>query len=360
MIPAYIQRIDWGLLIPVFILVSISLATLASINMELFYSQFVFFLLSMCAYFLFSQVNYKILQFYAIPFYILSLLGLIIVLIIGLESRGAVRWIELFGIQVQLSEIIKPFFGVTIASFLASRTQTLRTLIIAISMVVPIAVLIQIQPDLGTAIIYFTTATVIFFIFGFSLRWFVLGFLTLLGSMPILFTYVFHEYQKQRVYSFLSTSADPLGKSYNAIQSVIAVGSGMVLGKGLGQSTQSGLKFLPERHTDFIFATLSEALGFVGSCIIVLTFAFLLYRIYQLFLRGETPFARMFTLYAFCLIFIQFFINVGMNVGLLPIVGVTLPFISYGGSSLLSNFILLGILSSIHMFPQNRSVLEIR
>jgi rod shape determining protein RodA len=139
------------------------------------------------------------------------------------------------------------------------------------------------------------------------------------------------------------------------------VGSGMLLGRGLGQGTQSVLKFLPERHTDFIFATSTEELGFIGALVILLIFGILLYKIFQIFLKSNEPFARIFALTSFFIILVQFFINVGMNIGIVPIVGVTLPFVSYGGSSLLSNFILIGFLSAISMGEnREKDVLEIR
>jgi rod shape determining protein RodA len=151
-----------------------------------------------------------------------------------------------------------------------------------------------------------------------------------------------------------------LGLSYNAIQAVIAVGSGMLLGKGLGLGTQSGLRFLPERHTDFIFASLSEELGIIGALLLILTFIFLLYRIFIIFREQSELFPKIFSAIAFSIIFLQFFVNIGMNIGILPIVGITLPFVSYGGSSLLSNLILLGILSSMNKNIQEHRVLEIK
>ena len=144
------------------------------------------------------------------------------------------------------------------------------------------------------------------------------------------------------------------------MQAVIAVGSGMFLGKGLSQGTQSTLRFLPERHTDFIFATISESLGFVGGVVVILSFLFLFYRIYRIVESTQDEYTKIFCFGAFSLLLIQFFVNIGMNIGLLPIVGITLPFVSYGGSSLLSNFILLGLLQAIGKESRNNDFLEIR
>ena len=218
--------------------------------------------------------------------------------------------------------------------------------------------LVFLQPDLGNALIYLMAAVSTFIVFGFPIRFFLTG-LVFLGLLSPMVWKFLHDYQKQRILTFLNPS-DPLGLSYNAIQSVIAIGSGMIIGRGLGLGTQSGLRFLPERHTDFIFAALSEELGIIGSVLMVIVFAVLLYKIFAIFLHQENLFCKIFSIAAFFIIFLQFFVNVGMNIGILPIVGITLPFVSYGGSSLLSNFILLGILSAMNKEKGSLRVLEIK
>jgi rod shape determining protein RodA len=222
----------------------------------------------------------------------------------------------------------------------------------------PIAILIFLQPDLGNALIYIIVTVLTLLFFGFPFRLFFTGVILFLASLPIGWNFL-HDYQKQRILTFLHPT-DPLGSSYNAIQSSIAIGAGMLVGRGFGQGTQSGLKFLPERHTDFIFATLAEELGFIGAVVVLLCFAFILFRIFIIFSRSEDPFCKLFLGVAFFLILSQFFINIAMNAGFLPIVGISLPFVSYGGSSLLSNFILLGLVSSVGRNVVSRSVLEIR
>ena len=197
------------------------------------------------------------------------------------------------------------------------------------------------------------------FIFGFPLRYFLASLLLIVVSLPIFWKFL-RDYQKQRILTFFHLEVDPLGTSYNAIQSVIAVGSGMLLGRGLGQGTQSTLRFLPERHTDFIFATLSEELGFIGSLVILAAFGFLFYRIFLIYKNSDSVFSKIFAQAAFFLFLIQFFLNIGMNIGIMPIVGVSLPFVSYGGSSLLSSFILLGFLSAMSKGNDLKKVLEIR
>lgn len=354
-----ISRFDLGLLMPVIILVVIGLATLLSINIGYFKSQLIFFILSLFLFFVFSQISLKVMEFYSPFIYIVSLILLFIILLIGIESRGAIRWIELGGVRIQFSEILKPFLIVCFASLLSQRKKDFGSFFTVILYLLPLVMFIFLQPDLGSAIIYVLVAAFSLIALGFPLFWFLGGALMLSLSFP-LFWHFLHEYQRQRILTFIHPAKDPLGTSYNAIQAIIAVGSGMFFGKGLGEGTQSGLRFLPERHTDFIFATLSENFGFVGGVIVILVFVYLLYRIYLLFQSTNDNFYKIFTLCGFFLLLIQFFVNLGMNIGLLPVVGVTLPFLSYGGSSLLSNFILIGMLSSISRTVNNREALEIR
>lgn len=354
-----LSNIDWGLLAPVIVLVILSLTALFSMDISLFKSQLLFFIIGIFAFLFFSQTNYKTVNLYALPIYIVSIILLIIVLIIGSETRGSVRWLEFFGFRVQFSEILKPFLAISLSAYLSSKNNySLKTLFLANCFLIPIVFLVFLQPDLGNALIYTLVAVITFIVFGFPLRFFFSGLVFLSILSPILWRFL-HDYQKQRILTFLNPT-DPLGLSYNAIQSVIAVGSGMLFGRGLGLGTQSGLRFLPERHTDFIFATLSEELGIVGAILVIVIFGFLLYKIFTIFRAQEALFCKTFFAIVFSLIFFQFFINIGMNIGILPIVGITLPFVSYGGSSLLSNFILLGILSAMNKGDSSHKVLEIK
>lgn len=352
--------IDWYLFIPVIVLVIISLITLSFLNLSFFKSQLSFLLLGIFAFILFSQVNYQTLKLYAIPIYAISIALFALIFIMGVETRGAVRWIDLFGLRIQFSEILKPFLAISFASFLVDRkNSSFRSLIEVFLLLLPIAGLIFFQPDLGDALIYCAVVIFTLVYVGYPIKYFFISVLPLLALFPFIWTFL-HDYQKQRILTFLNPGNDPLGTSYNAIQSVIAVGSGMFFGKGLGQGTQSGLRFLPERHTDFIFASISEQLGFIGGVILIIAFGFLIYRIYKIFLDSEDRFVKIFSVVIFFSFLIQIFVNIGMNIGIIPIVGVTLPFVSYGGSSLLSNFIFLGFLASVSRFSKDREVLEIR
>lgn len=350
---------DFQLLIPVFILVLVSLTTLFSIQPEFFRNQLGYLVISLVAYVLFSQVHYKVAQLYGYQIYVISIVLLLLAIIIGIESRGATRWLDVFGIRIQFSEILKPFLAISLATYLSHHEKSFRTFFMTFLFLSPIAFIIFKQPDLGSALIYALVVAFTLMVAGFSLWWFVGGSLVSLGLIPVFWKFL-HGYQKDRVLAFFNPAIDPLGTSYNALQSIIAVGSGMFLGKGMSERTQSALSFLPEHHTDFIFATISEGLGFVGSLGIIVVFGFLLYRIYAISAEADDVFCKLYASAVFGFIFTQFFINVGMNIGIVPVVGITLPFVSYGGSSLLSNFIMLGFITSVRNFSKKTDVFQIR
>jgi len=177
------------------------------------------------------------------------------------------------GFRIQFSEILKPFLAISFSSLLLTKKNNFKQLLSVLLFLFPILFLIFLQPDLGNTLIYFFVAILTLIFFGFSYRYFISGLVGLAICVPFLWNFL-HQYQKQRIISFLNPSSDPLGNSYNAIQSLITVGSGMFLGKGLGLGTQSILSFLPEKHTDFIFATISEQIGFFGDFFIIVCFCF--------------------------------------------------------------------------------------
>ncbi len=351
--------IDWYILVPVVILSIISLTAISGVGTVFFRNQLIYLFVSLVVFFILSHVDYKMLRGLIKPLYAISIVLLTVVLIIGLETRGAVRWIDLFGVRIQFSEILKPFLTICLAGFLVEGSQrSLKHFLLSGLLLLPIAILIAFQPDLGNAIIFVIVLLLVLLTYGFPLLWFGILLLPVSLFSPFLWN-ILHTYQRQRILSFLHPTSDPLGTTYNVIQATIAVGSGMVFGRGFSESTQSNLKFLPERQTDFIFATISEGFGFLGAVVVISAFCFLLYRLYCLFKNTDDSFGRIYLLGAFFFFFVQFSVNVGMNVGLVPVVGVTLPFVSYGGSSLLASFILLGVASSIGVKSKVR-VLEIR
>ncbi len=355
-----IPRIDWRLLLPVTILISVSLVTLLSLNPFFFQSQLISVLIALAAFFFFSQINIHFLKPLRLYIYIFSLILLVVTFVIGFESRGATRWVQLFGISVQFSEVLKPLLAISFASFLSEQEHASKKMFFKILVLfAPIFLLVFLQPDLGSALLYLFVLLISLYVYGYPKKWFAFLALPFVMAAPFVWQ-ILHDYQRQRVLTFLNPQADPLGVSYNSIQALIAVGSGAFMGKGLSEGTQSGLRFLPERQTDFIFATIAEGLGFVGSFIIIAAILFLCYRIYTVFLKTSDRFSKIYSIIAFSFILIPAFVNIGMNIGIIPIVGVTLPFVSFGGSSLLSNFIFLGIVSTISTSRKYNEVLEIR
>jgi rod shape determining protein RodA len=353
-------HIDWFLVFPVLGLIVFSLLTLLSINQSFFQNQLIFFVIGAFLFLFFSHINYHILEAYAVHIYIASLLILFFLLLVGFESRGAVRWISFFGLAVQFSEILKPFLIISLSVFLTKRESiSFKKFVQTLLLLLPIVFFIYRQPDLGSAIIYVLTLIGVLLFYGFPLWWFITGFVSFLMTIPLSWKHL-HQYQKDRVLTFLHLTNDPQVTNYNAIQSIYAVGSGKFFGKGFGQGTQSALRFLPERQTDFLFATLSEMVGFFGTGVLILCFAALLYRCFILIQHAEDDFSKIFISGAFFLLLVQFFVNVGMNMGLLPIVGVTFPFVSYGGSSLIANAILLGLVSAMSKKHTTKQVMEIR
>lgn len=341
------NRLNLSLLVPAILLVFISFTLFISIDSSLFRSQLIFFIIALFFYNLFLYLDYSLFRFYSFFIYFVILVFLGILFVIGIEARGAVRWIDIFGLRIQFSEIFKPFFIIFIASYLsADREKSLDKFIKILLLFLPIFFLILRQPDLGNALIYLFVLLCMLFSYGFPLRYYFFSAAVVIVSLPLIYN-LLHTYQKQRIENFLNNGKDPFGASYNAVQSMISVGSGGFMGKGLGQATQSILKFLPERHTDFIFATLTESFGLLGAAVLLALYIYILYRIYTLSKYAQDTYTHLVITGFYFLLISHAFINIGMNIGILPIVGITLPFVSYGGSSLLTNFISLGILSSI-------------
>lgn len=353
-------QIDPWFFIPITVLITVSMITLFSIDVSYFRNQMISLVVGLVGFFVFSRINIDFMRQLKTPIYILSIIFLLIVLLAGIEARGASRWIEIFGIRLQFSEILKPFLALSFASIIdEGADHKLKTFLKLIVFMIPIVILVTLQPDLGSGLLYAGAGLFGLLAMGFSAWWFLITALPIIALSPLIWK-LLHEYQRQRILTFINATGDPLGTSYNSIQAIIAVGSGSFFGRGISEGTQSVLRFLPERHTDFIFATIAEGLGFFGAGIVILAFFAILFRIFTLFRQREDLFGKSFLAVSFGFIFIQGFVNIAMNMGLLPIVGITFPFVSFGGSSLLSNFIFLGFISSMSNSKKRREVLEIR
>lgn len=300
--------------------------------------------------------------FYSLsPFgYVVTILLLIATLIFGDSVRGSTRWIELGFFQLQPGELAKPLLVLAFPFFLHlfPPKNTRNILINTLLFLVPVLLIFQ-QPDLGTALVISTIWVSGMFVSGLSF-WIIAAVSALaLGALRYLPSFL-HDYQLRRLETFIDPFRDPLGAGYNVIQSIIAVGSGGFFGKGLGHGTQSHLRFLPERHTDFIFASLAEEMGLIGSLLVIFCLGGLLYRLLNLATHTKSSSSRLIYIGSFSYLFFQTFINIGMNIGVAPVTGVTLPLISYGSSSIIATAITLGIASSCARSDKSRSLIEIK
>lgn len=355
-----VLKIDWKLIIPAILLVFISLTVLFSLDPEYFKNQLIVFIFSFFIFIFISQISYQDYKSYTLLFYFFSLALLLLVYVAGFESRGAVRWVNVFGISLQASEIIKPTMSLVFAAVLSSyKVNNIRGYLLSLISIVPVFIMIYLQPDLGSALVFAGVFAAALVIYGIPISWLTVSMMPILLIIPVFFNNLM-VYQRQRILTFLNPALDPKGSSYNLIQAIIAVGSGGMFGKGIAEGTQSRLKFLPENHTDFIFASFSEKFGFFGSLVLIILFLLLLYQIYAIYNKCEDIYGKIICICAFMFILIQFFVNIGMNLGLVPVVGITLPFVSYGGSSILSNFILLALVSSVSVRSRNTLVIEIK
>ena len=299
-----------------------------------------------------TAFDYHWLRTLAWPVYVIQLGLLGLTLAIGSGLADSTRWVTIAGFQFQFSELAKIMMVVTLASFLASRDGSLDgplPIVVSAALVAPPLALVLLQPDLGTSLVFGAMLVGVLYMSGASLRWLAAFAGAAVASLPLIWNYVLLDYQKTRLASFLDPAADPLGSGYQLLQSQIAVGSGGWLGKGLTNGTQNQLDFLPVQTTDFVFAILAEELGFVGCAVVLLLFGALLWRILVAGWRSRDPFGRSFAAGVASMILFQVLVNVGMVIGVMPITGIPLPFITHGGASLLSLAAGLGILQSINI-----------
>jgi rod shape determining protein RodA len=310
--------------------------------------------------FVVAQVPPAKMMAWAVPVYTAGVILLVAVAIFGISKKGAQRWINL-GIVIQPSEILKIALPLMLAAWFQKREGQLRPFDFAVALLIlgiPVG-LIMMQPDLGTSLLVLAAGLAVIFFAGLKWRWIlppvflaVVGILVLVIMEPSLCKpdvdwHVLREYQRQRVCTLLDPGRDPLGKGFHIIQGMIAIGSGGFWGKGLMQGTQTHLEFIPERTTDFVFAALSEEFGLFGGLVLLACFFFLIYRALVIAMQAPTLFSRLLAGSMAMIFFTYAFVNMGMVSGILPVVGVPLPFISYGGTAMVTLGMALGILMSI-------------
>jgi len=308
--------------------------------------------LSMLVFAIATTFDYAWLKTLAWPIYFTNLGLLAATLVVGSGVGGTARWIPILGLQFQFSELAKILMIVVLANFLASRQgklDSIWSILGACLLVAPALVLVMLQPDLGTSLVFVAILGGMLFMSGASLRWLGLLAAAAVPASYVAWTYLLRDYQKARLLSFLDPSQDIQGAGYQLYQSQIAVGSGGLFGKGLTNGTQDSLNFLPVQTTDFVFAKLSEELGFLGAVVVFALFVALIWRILVCAWRSRDPFGLLMASGIASLVLFQVVVNVGMVIGVMPITGIPLPFVTHGGASLISLGLGLGILQSINM-----------
>lgn len=305
---------------------------------------------------IFALTDIRIFMRYAYLFYFATLVLLIIVEITGHIGMGAQRWINLGFIKLQPSELMKIALVLALARYFHGTSlqaiESVKGILLPLGMVLFPALLVMTQPDLGTALMLIFTAGAIFFIVGVQVWKFAVILVGGAAMMPIAWHFL-HDYQQNRVLTFLNPERDPLGAGYHIIQSKIALGSGGVFGKGFLKGTQSHLNFLPEKHTDFIFTMLSEEFGLVGATFVVILNLLIIAYSYSFALKSTSYFGKLAAIGLATNFFLYVFINMAMVLGLIPVVGIPLPLISYGGTVILSVMAGFGIILSVHI---NRNI----
>jgi rod shape determining protein RodA len=354
-----VAHFDWPLLVCVLLVVASGLLTVLSaththdrLMSGLLIRQMVWAGLGIIGLLAALSFDYHWLERYGYFIYAAALALLVATAVMGSSGGGARRWLSLGPVSLQTSEFAKLALVIGLARHLhrrvGDRTLSLRSLIVPMLLVIPPALLILKQPDLGTVVVLAITAGAVLLVAGLRLRFVVIVLAIMLPVVPHLWHHL-KPYQQRRILTFVDPQADPLGAGYHIIQSKIAIGSGELEGKGFLKGTQNRLNFLPEQHTDFIFAVFAEEWGFVGGCILMCLYAALLLRCFMVATRARDAFGLLLSFGLTAAIFGQVLVNVGMATGSLPVVGITLPFFSYGGSSLLACMIAIGILMNINM-----------
>jgi rod shape determining protein RodA len=355
--PRILEHFDRPLFFTVFFLCIIGLATIYSSSylnqIGIFYRQLIFVGCGLALALVISFLDYRIFERLAIPIYVICLILLVLVDFVGTKGGGAQRWIQLGGFVLQPSEPTKIAVVLMLARFYSRQSTTpaggyglfdLWPVMIICGL--PMFLIFR-QPNLGTTLLVAFISFTIVFLCQLRLRTLVMLALTGIIAAPLAYQFGLKDYQKTRVKTFLNPQSDPLGEGYHTIQSMISTGSGQILGKGYLKGTQSKLEFLPEHHTDFVFSVFAEEWGFVGSIVVMGLYLILLLLGIDIVRKSKDKFGAIMAVGCLAIIMWQVVVNIGMELGLLPVVGVTLPFMSYGGSSMVTVMTAFGILLSV-------------
>ncbi|MBM4437723.1 MAG: rod shape-determining protein RodA [Actinobacteria bacterium] len=353
---ARLARVEWAVIIPAIGLVSAGILILSTTSEPIespldsnAVQQAIFAGVGLVGAVLMAFLHYRRLRHVATPAYVLGLVCLGGVLLVGDDSYGARRWFDVGPIVIQPSELMKLALILCLARFLSRRpdmARSLRAVLLSLGLTLAPVGLIFLEPDLGTALVLCTVWLIM--VFAAGARWWhlLLPFAIAVAAFPFGWFFA-KDYMRERLVTFFDPASDPLGAGYNILQARISVGAGGWLGQGIGQGSQTNLEFLRVRDTDFIFAALGEQLGFVGGLGILLFFSLLITQAVIIALRARDDFGRLIALGTAAMLFVQSFVNIGMNVGLMPVTGLTLPLVSYGRNSMTVTLSLLGILISV-------------
>ena len=353
----YFKNFDWIIFSAVLLLVAFGLVEIYSValgqndlNLVNLKKQVMFAVIGFILLFVFSLIDYHFLKSLNRYLYWLGVILLLALLVFGRNIRGHQGWFSLAGFNFQPVEFVKVILILFLANFfssLATRVKTTRHFLISTLGAGFLILLVLFQPDLGSAIILGAIWLIMTMCAGFNRKYFLIVSISLAVILAISWALLFKDYQKQRIITFFNPQMNSLDSGYNISQAMIAVGSGGLTGKGVGFGSQSQLKFLPEAHTDFIFSVVAEELGLLGVVLVLGFYFIFFFRCFKVLTKINNDFGIYLIIGGAGLIFIQMFINIGMNMGIMPVVGLPLPFVSYGGSSLLSLLILTGIIENI-------------
>ncbi|MEA2020729.1 MAG: rod shape-determining protein RodA [Patescibacteria group bacterium] len=346
-------KVDVYLILAILLLLGFGMVVIWSTNPVLAQKQFYFVLFGLVLFFTLSVFDYRNLARISPYLFFLVVIFLVLTPIVGARVRGTGRWLSLGPLTFQPSELAKLALILVLSWFYCvSSLDSLHKFLVSLLIAIFTAGLVAIQPDLGTAVVLIALWVFVSFVAKIPLIYFIYSVLVTVLMLPIAWS-ILAPYQQERIYAFISPRSDPLGSGYNVLQAVIAVGSGMFFGRGLGRGPQSQLRFLPERTTDFAFASLAEEWGLLGACVLLGLFFLLLARLWKIASSSETGFGALVTTGVFAVIFTQIIINVGMNVGIMPVTGLPLPLISAGGSSLITTLASLGLAHSVFIHTEN-------
>lgn len=357
-----LKRIDWLLIFFIAPILGAGLVTMKSFvpdsgEADFFSRQLLWIAISLCVFLIFSFIDFRFLKrtHVLVALFLIFCAALGLLSIIGHVAKGSQRWLNFGGFSLQPSEMMKLVVILILAKYFSRRHVEIHNFkhifISGLYAFVPF-VLVLFQPDLSSALVIFLIWFGMVLISGISKKHVLLVGLSVVLLFTVSWFFIFADYQKARLINFLNPLADVRGTGYNAYQSTIAVGSGQIFGKGLGFGTQSRLQFLPEHQTDFIFAAFAEEWGFVGSVIILVLYGLVIWRILYNASLGRSNFEMLYGMGIAIFFMIHILLNAGMNVGLLPVTGIPLPLMSYGGSHLLTEFMSLGILMSMRKYAR--------